>query len=88
MRKTGKNVHEPLGPKKQFLVVLSPHGREYWDASAYRAHPTGDGTLQIQRDGQAVMVTMYSSRGWLKYYYELEYPAHVADLRVDGKLPF
>jgi hypothetical protein len=79
---------EPAGPKKNFLVVLTPHGREYWDAAAYRPHLTGDGTLQVQKDGQAVLVTLYSPVGWLKYCWELAWPVEVDDLRVDGRLPF
>lgn len=79
---------QPAGPKKSFLVVVTPRGREFWDASAYRPHLTGDGTLQIQKTGLAEMVTMYSAAGWWKYTWVLDYPASVADLRVDGQLPF
>ena len=76
------------GPKKTFLVVLTPVGRELWDSAAFRPHPTGDGTLQVQRAHQPEMVAMYSQHGWLKYSWEQHYPADVADLRVDGRLPF
>lgn len=79
----------PQGPKKNFLVIVTPGGgKEYYDAGAYRPHLTGDGTLQIQKQGLAEMVSMYSPVGWTKYTWELEHPVTIDRMRADSRLPF